>query len=302
VPVIFQKEALVKIQQKYSAAGALFLLPSLLVYIGVFFYPLILCFFNSFGKVNLILGSWTFNGLKNYTNLFRRADFIRAVQVTIQYVVMLVPVLLVVCLWVANTVSRMKSRASALSTTIIFLPFMVAMVSAGIIWDWVFDPNFGIVNTILSFLGMAKPPAWLRSSDTALISTVIITIWIRCPFSIMILYGGMKNVPEELYEAAELEGVNPFQRFFRMTLPLINPQLVLCFTLDMIFAFRAFDQIYSATMGGPGGATRTVMIYLIINVFIENYGMASAMTVLVLLSLFIISVLQQTLLKRVVEY
>jgi ABC-type sugar transport system permease subunit len=292
----------VKIQQKYSMTGAVFLLPSLVIYICVFFYPLLLCFFNSFGKVNLILGSWTFNGLKNYTNLFRREDFIRAVKVTGQYVLMLVPTLLILCLWVANTVSRMKSKAAGISTTVIFLPFMVAMVTAGIIWDWVFDPAFGIVNTILSGVGIANPPGWLRSSNYALISTVIITIWIRCPFSIMILYGGMKNVPEELYEAAELEGINPFQRFFKLTLPLINPQLVLAFTLDMIFAFRAFDQIYSATMGGPGGATRTVMIYLIVNVFIENYGMASAMTVLVILALFVISFLQQTLLKRVVEY
>ncbi|MDR0585497.1 MAG: sugar ABC transporter permease [Treponema sp.] len=291
-----------KIQQKYSAAGALFLLPSLIVYLCVFFYPLILCFVNSFGKVNLIMGSWSFNGIRNYANLFRREDFIRSIEVTFRYVVMLVPVLLVLCLWVANTVSRMKPGVSAISTTIIFLPFMVAMVSAGIIWDWVFDPAFGITNTVLRFLGMTNPPGWLRSSETALLSTVIITIWIRCPFTIMILYGGMRNVPEELYEAAELDGVNPFQRFFRLTLPLINPQLVLAFTLDMIFAFRAFDQIYSATMGGPGGATRTVMIYLIVNVFIENYGMASAITVLALLSLFIISVLQQTLLKRVVEY
>jgi ABC-type sugar transport system permease subunit len=292
----------VKIQQKYGAAGALFLLPSLIVYLCVFFYPLILCFVNSFGRVNLIMGSWSFNGFRNYINLFRREDFIRSVEVTLRYVVMLVPVLLVLCLWVANTVSRMKPRASAVSTTIIFLPFMVAMVSAGIIWGWVFDPAFGITNTVLRSLGMTNPPGWLRSSETALVSTVIITIWIRCPFTIMILYGGMRNVPEELYEAAELDGVNPFQRFFRLTLPLINPQLVLAFTLDMIFAFRAFDQIYSATMGGPGGATRTVMIYLIVNVFIENYGMASAITVLALLSLFIISVLQQTLLKRVVEY
>ncbi|MDR0585443.1 MAG: sugar ABC transporter permease [Treponema sp.] len=291
-----------KIQQKYSVAGMLFLLPSLIVYLCVFFYPLILCFINSFGRVNLIMGSWSFNGLRNYINLFRREDFIRSIEVTLRYVVMLVPVLLVLCLWVANTVSRMKSGASAISTTIIFLPFMVAMVSAGIIWGWVFDPVFGITNTVLRFLGMTNPPGWLRSSETALLSTVIITIWIRCPFTIMILYGGMRNVPEELYEAAELDGVNPFQRFFRLTLPLINPQLVLAFTLDMIFAFRAFDQIYSATMGGPGGATRTVMIYLIVNVFIENYGMASAITVLALLSLFIISVLQQTLLKRVVEY
>jgi ABC-type sugar transport system permease subunit len=248
------------------------------------------------------MGSWTFNGLKNYTNLFNRADFIRSVKVTFQYVVMLVPTLTVICLWVANTVSQMKPKASGISTTIIFLPFMVAMVSAGIIWDWVFDPGFGIVNTVLQFFNVSPLPGWLRSSDTALLSTVIITIWIRCPFSIMILYGGMRNVPEELYEAADLDGVNPFQRFFKLTLPLINPQLVLALTLDMIFAFRAFDQIYSATMGGPGGATRTVMIYLIVNVFIENYGMASAITVLALLFLFVISVLQQILFKRVVEY
>jgi multiple sugar transport system permease protein len=292
----------VKIQQKYSLVGACFLLPSLVVYLCVFFYPLLLCFFNSFGKVNLMMGSWTFNGLKNYTNLFKRADFIRAVQVTFRYVVMLVPALMVICVWVANMLSQMKPKASSISTTIIFLPFMVAMVSAGIIWEWVFDPNFGIVNTLLQFLGLTNTPGWLLNSETALISTVVITIWIRCPFSIMILYGGMRNVPEELYEAAEIDGVNPFQRFFRLTLPLINPQLVLSLTLDMIFAFRAFDQIYSATMGGPGGATRTVMIYLIVNVFIENYGMASAITVLALLFLFVISVLQQTLLKRVVEY
>jgi ABC-type sugar transport system permease subunit len=233
----------------------------------------------------------------------KRADFILAVKVTVTYVLMLVPALMVICLWVANTVSRMKSKAAGLSTTIIFLPFMVAMVSAGIIWDWVLDPNFGIINALLRTVGVAQPPGWLRVSETALLSAVIISIWIRCPFSIMILYGGMKNVPEELYEAAEIDGINSVQRFFKLTLPLINPQLVLAFTLDMIFAFRAFDQIYAVINGGaPAPAVRTVMVYLISNVFTENYGMASAITVLMLLSLFLISVLQQTLLKRVVEY
>jgi ABC-type sugar transport system permease subunit len=293
----------VKIQSKYNVAGALFLLPSFIIYICVFFYPLVFCFVNSFARVNIILGSRTFIGLRNYSNLIKRADFILAVKVTVKYVLMLVPSLMVICLWVANTVSRMKPRAAGLSTTVIFLPFMVAMVSAGIIWDWVLDPNFGIVNALLRTVGAAHLPGWLRVSETALLSTVIISIWIRCPFSIMILYGGMKNVPEELYEAAEIDGINSFQRFFRLTLPLINPQLVLAFTLDMIFAFRAFDQIYAVINGGaPAPAVRTVMVYLISNVFTENYGMASAITVLMLLSLFVISVLQQTLLKRVVEY
>ncbi|MFP3090369.1 sugar ABC transporter permease [Treponema sp. TIM-1] len=269
----------------------------------MFLYPLLLCFVNSFAKVSIILGSRTFIGLRNYSNLIKRADFILAVKVTIKYVVMLVPALMVIALWVANTVSRMKSKAAGISTTVIFLPFMVAMISAGIIWDWVLDPNFGIVNTLLRTLGLTQPPGWLRVSETALISAVIISIWIRCPFSIMILYGGMKNVSEELYEAAELDGINSFQRFFKLTLPLINPQVVLALTLDMIFAFRAFDQIYAVINGGaPAPAVRTVMVYLISNVFTENYGMASAITVLMLLSLFVISLLQQTLLKRVVEY
>lgn len=291
-----------KIQQKYSIAGACFLLPSLIVYFSLFFYPLILCIFNSFGRVNLILGSWNFIGLRNYTNLFKREEFSSAIKLTVQYVVMLVPALLVICLWVANAVSQMKPRASTIATSIIFLPFMVAMVTSGIIWSWIFEPNFGIVNTILRFFGMTKVPAWLLSSDTVLLTTVIITIWVRCPFSIMILYGGMKNVPEELYDVAKLDGVNGIQRFFRLTLPLINPQIVLALTLEMIFAFMAFDVIYSSTGGQSSGSTRTVMIYLIRHVFIDNYGMASALTVLLLLFLFVVSLLQQVLLRRVVEY
>jgi ABC-type sugar transport system permease subunit len=150
--------------------------------------------------------------------------------------------------------------------------------------------------------GLTTLPSWLLSDKTALISVVIITLWVRCPFSTMILYGGMKSVPLELYEAAALDGINPFQRFFKLTLPLINPQIVLVFTLDMIFAFRSFDQIFTATGGGPAGATRTVMIYMISDLFTINYGMASALTVLVLASLFAISLLQQVTLKRVVEY
>jgi multiple sugar transport system permease protein len=118
----------------------------------------------------------------------------------------------------------------------------------------------------------------------------------------MILYGGIINVPGELYEAAELEGINAFQRFFRITLPLINPQLLLVLVLETIYTFKAFDQIYVTTAGGPAGSTKTIMIYLIQDLFNQNYGMASALTVLILVVLFTISLIQHLIVQKKVEY
>ncbi|MDR2534503.1 MAG: sugar ABC transporter permease [Treponema sp.] len=291
-----------KIQHKYALAGSLFVLPSFLYYLFVFLYPLALCLFNSLNRVNLLMGTGTFIGLRNFTNLFARADFLSSVKITINYAVITLPVLLIVTIWIANALAQIKGKFSNLLTTLVFLPFMVSMVSAGMVWDWLFDPNLGLINNVLRFLHISNPPAWLRATNTALVSTVIITVWIRSPFSIMILYGGIKNVPEDLYEAAELDGVDSFHRFFKITLPLINPQMILVLTLETIYVFKAFDQIYVATAGGPAGVTKTIMIYLIKDIFMQNYGMASSLTVLILIVLFIISLTQQLILKRKIEY
>lgn len=290
------------VRKKYALAGFLFVLPSFIYYLFIFLYPLGLSFVNSFSKVNFLAGTRLFVGLDNYRSLFLRSDFWQAVGVTGLYVIMTVPLLIVVALWVANALAKFKGRGGLLLTTIVFLPFIVSMVSAGMIWDWLFDPNLGLINSLLRFMGMQNPPSWLRSPDTALWATVIITLWIRSPFSIMILLGGIKTVPESLYEAAELDGVSAVQRFFHITLPLINPQLIMVLTLETIFAFKAFDQIYVATGGGPAGSTKTLMIYMIKDLFNQNYGMASALTVLLLLVLFCISLAQQLFLRKKVEY
>lgn len=290
------------VRKKYALAGFLFVLPSFIYYLFIFLYPLILSFVNSFSKVNFLAGTSLFVGLDNYQNLFLRSDFWQAVRVTALYVIMTVPLLIVVALWIANALAKLKGRMGLVLTTLVFLPFIVSMVSAGMIWDWLFDPNLGLINSVLRFCGMSNPPSWLRNPDTALFATVIITLWIRSPFSIMILLGGIKTVPESLYEAAELDGVSASQRFFHITLPLINPQLIMVLTLETIFAFKAFDQIYVATGGGPAGSTKTLMIYMIKDLFNQNYGMASALTVLLLLVLFCISLAQQLFLRKKVEF
>lgn len=288
-------------RNKYMLTGFLFVLPSFLYFLFVFLYPLILSFVNSLCRVNLLLNTKQFVGFQNFANLFSREYFWQSLVITLKFAVICVPMMMVVDLFVAERLSRLKGSLGAMLTTLSFLPFIVSMAAAGMVWDWILDPNFGLMNALLGALHLPQP-LWLRSPDSALYSTLLITLWIRAPFGIMILLGGIQNVPTELYEAAALDGVTSSQRFFRITIPLINPQLIMVLTLETIFAFRAFDQIYTSTGGGPAGSTRTLMIYLIKDLFNSDYGMASALTVLMLIGLFLISLMQQMFLKKKVEY
>ncbi|MCI6672975.1 MAG: sugar ABC transporter permease [Spirochaetaceae bacterium] len=263
--------------------------------------PLLLSFVNAMCRINFLLGTRDFVGFKNYSNLFSRKYFWESLFITLKFAVMSVPMMLVVDLFVANKISQFKGNLNMVFSSMVFIPFIVSMAAAGIVWDWLLDPNLGLVNNVLMALHLPTS-LWLRSPDTALYSTLLITLWIRAPFGIMILLGGISNVPGDLYEAADLDGVNAWQKFWKVTLPLINPQMVMVFTLETIYAFRAFDQIYTSTGGGPGGSTRTLMIYLIKELFNSDYGMASALTVLMLACLFLISLLEQSFLRRKVDY
>ncbi len=290
-----------KTKNKYSLAGFLFVLPSLLYFLFVFLYPLILSFVNSLCRVNLLLGTKDYLGFSNFRNLLSRDYFWDSLCITLKFAVMSVPMLMVVDLFVADKLASMKGRCGKILTTISFLPFIVSMAAAGMVWDWILDPSLGLMNALLGAVGLPQP-LWLRSPESALYSTLLITLWIRAPFGIMILMGGIQNVSQDLYEAASLDGATPIQKFFRITVPLINPQLIMVLTLETIFAFRAFDQIYTSTGGGPAGATRTLMIYLVKDLFNSDYGMASALTVMMLIVMFAISLIEQTLLKKKVEY
>lgn len=288
-------------RNRYAVVGFLFVLPSLLYYLFVFMGPLLLSFVNAMCRINFLLGTRDFVGFKNYSNLFSRKYFWESLFITLEFAVMSVPMMLVVDLFVANKISQFKGNLNMVFSSMVFIPFIVSMAAAGIVWDWLLDPNLGLVNNVLMALHLPTS-LWLRSPDTALYSTLLITLWIRAPFGIMILLGGISNVPGDLYEAADLDGVNAWQKFWKVTLPLINPQMVMVFTLETIYAFRAFDQIYTSTGGGPGGSTRTLMIYLIKELFNSDYGMASALTVLMLACLFLISLLEQSFLRRKVDY
>ncbi len=288
---------------RYSKYGFLFVLPSFIYFLLVFFYPLLLAFWNSFHNVTILHGIEEFVGFAKFRDVYSSTGFRSSALITLQYVVMVVPLLLAVDLSVANIITGVKKRLTLnILSTLFFLPLVASMVSAGMMWDWIFDPALGVLNSLLDAVGLPHNMKWLRSPDSALPSVVVIGIWIRMAFGIIIFIGGIENIPGDYYEVAAIDGASESRKFFSITLPLLNPQIIMVLTIELIFSFKAFDQIYVATKGGPAGATKTIMIHLIKDVFHHDYAAANVITVTMLLFLFGISYLQRVILRKGVEY
>jgi ABC-type sugar transport system permease subunit len=262
-----------------------------------------MAFWNSFHNVNIILNSSQWVGFDKYLKLLRHSGFQNSVAITFTYVAMVVPAILILSLSLSAIIVNLRRKFFVdAATTVFFLPVITSMVSAGIIWQWIFDPTLGVVNNVLGFLGVHHSLSWLQDPAMALPTVVVIGLWARLGFDIVIFITGMNNIPSLYYEAAELDGASPFQQFAKITLPLLNPQIVMVSTIEFIFAFKAFDHIFVTTKGGPSGATKTLLVYLLKDVFNNDYGAASAFTILMLAFLFLISFLQWKFLSNKVDY
>lgn len=278
---------------RYSKYGLFFVLPSVAYFGLVFFYPLALAFWNAFHSVNILQGTSEWVGVGKFVKVVSHSGFQASVAVTFAYVLMVVPALLVFSLALAAIVVSLREKFfSDAATTVFFLPVITSLVSAGIIWQWIFDPTLGVVNNVLGALGVRHSLSWLQSPTMALPTVAVIGFWARLGFDLVIFVTAMNSIPDSYYEAAEIDGASEVQQFFRITLPLLNPQIFMVSTIEFIFAFKAFDQIFVTTRGGPSGATKTVMVFLLKDVFNNDYGAACAITVLLLCFLFTISFAQ----------
>jgi multiple sugar transport system permease protein len=278
---------------RYSKYGFFFVLPSVAFFGFVFFYPLALAFWNSFRSVNILQGTSEWVGFGKFIKVVSHSGFQKSVVTTFAYVLMVVPALLVFSLVLSAIVVSLRRKIFGdVATAVFFLPVITSLVSAGIIWQWIFDPTLGVVNNVLGAVGIIHPPSWLQSPATALPTVAVIGFWARLGFDVVILVTAMNSIPGSYYEAAEIDGASRLQQFFRITLPLLNPQIFMVSTIEFIFAFKAFDQIFVTTRGGPSGATKTVMVFLLRDVFNNDYGAACAITVLLLCFLFTISFAQ----------
>jgi len=259
----------------------LFLLPAAAVLIVFFFIPFFQTFGLSFYDYSSSIYEPAFSGIDNYVKLFREPIFYKVMFNTFMYLVIAVPFLVIFPLFVAILINQ-KIRGITLYKILIYFPVIVSIVVAAIAFKWLYAGQ-GILNYVLSLFHL-NPIGWLIDTKWALFSVAIVTIWKGIGYYMMIYLASLMSVPQDLYEACDIDGANFWQKHLTVTIPHIMPTIALVSTISTISAMKVFAEIYVMTKGGPLDSSKTIVYYIYERAF-ENLdlGYASAMAVVLLI-------------------
>lgn len=277
-----------------TTAALLFLLPSLIGFIVFYAIPAIRGFWISLHEWDLLTEK-EFVGVGNYVELLSDRDFRNAWWVTMKYVLWNIPIQTALAVFIALTMHRLTQ--STIVRGIILLPWLMPNVVVGLLWLWLLDPGIGIVNTGLESVGI-DGLKWLGGVDSAVPSIALINIWRHAGYTALLIFAGLQTIPESLYEAASIDGANPQQTFFRITLPLLRPVLAFVLVTSIIGSFQIFDTVAVTTQGGPINATEVVN-WLIYERAFDRFqmGEATAASMVLFTVLIIVSLIQLRLLN-----
>jgi putative chitobiose transport system permease protein len=267
----------------------LFLLPAAAVLIVFFFIPFFQTFGLSFFDYSSSIYNPTFNGLDNYAKLFKEPIFYKVMFNTFMYLVIAVPFLVTFPLFLAILINQ-KIRGITLYKILLYLPVIVSIVVAAIAFKWLYAGQ-GILNYALSLINI-PPINWLIDTHWALFSVAVVTIWKGIGYYMMIYLASLMSVPQELYEACDIDGAGFLRKHLTVTIPHIMPTIALVSTISTISAMKVFAEIYVMTKGGPLDSTKTIVYYIYERAF-ENLdlGYASALAVVLLIVVMIFSLI-----------
>lgn len=288
-----------KLEKSRNRWGIVFILPQLISLICLGFIPIIIAFVLSFFEWNGF-SSPDFVGLENFTSVFTDADTGIAIKNTLLYAVIYVPCSIVLALGLAMLLNRAWGRM--FYRAVFFLPQIVTSVGIAVVWSWIYQPQFGILNMILKFFGL-EGREWLRDPATAMGAVVVMSIWWGLGYNIVLFLAGLQNVPRTYIDAAKIDGANERNVFFHITVPLLSPTTLLVTITTMINAFQVFDQMFLLTSGGPAKKTYTMAIHIYQTAF-KNYELGKASTIALILFVVVVtvSVVQFKLSNKWVHY
>jgi multiple sugar transport system permease protein len=256
-----------RVARREQRAAYLFLSPWLIGLVLFVIGPVVASIVLSLTNYSIIF-PWHFIGLQNYRTMLHDSIFWQSLATTLTYVVYSVPLYLIVGLGL-SLLLNMKRRGVNLFRTVIFLPYVISGVAVAILWSSLLNPQFGGVNWLLRHVGVANPPLWLYSPTWALPSVVLIGLWSVGGGAIIYL-AGLQNIPAQLYEAAEVDGAGPWQRFRYVTFPMLTPTLLFVLLTGLVSAFQVFDVVY--LLGGPSGGTGSALNFYLLNLWTQGFG------------------------------
>jgi multiple sugar transport system permease protein len=287
----------------------IFLAPSLLFFLAFVAVPIVYAFLMSL--YNWPLGaaqSRFFLGLRNYSDILHEPLFLKSLANTGRFVAYMLPPTLILALVLAMALNSPLVRARGLFRTVYFVPVVTNLVGAAFVWRWLFEPSAGPVNYLLRLLHL-KGPGWLTSPAWAPVAVSIVGIWRDVGFYMVIFLAGLQTIPREFYEAAMVDGANSWQRFRHITMPLLNPTVVLAVVMAIISDLQIFTQVWVMTGGGttvPGGplhSTRTLVLHVYQAAFRTlAMGYASAGAFVLFAIIFVFTLVQIRILERPFEY
>jgi len=271
-------------QQAYY--GALFVVPGLLIYTVFMLFPFFATIYLSFTNWDGVSPERDFIGLANYTRMFGDGTAIKAFVNNVVWVVIGTIAPVVLGLLEALLVWTGSQRGSLFFRTLFFLPFVLPLVVVGIVWQWIYHPLFGVLNSVLDAVGLdSLSRGWLADPHAALYAVLVAAIWGATGFCFLILHAALQNVDISTVEASMIDGANWFQRARNVIIPQIAPQLTMVTAVTLIGGFAVFDIVFVMTGGGPGNASEVLATYTYKTAFQQNqagYGSALAMLITIL--------------------
>lgn len=283
---------LLSFQTRINIQAYFFLFPSLLGLLVFLLLPVIAVAILSFFDWGLISDPH-FIGLQNYVRLFQSPEVHQSLIVTVYFVLLNIPLQTVLALLLALFMNR-RLPGIGIFRTLFAVPWMATPVAMGIVWQWIFDPQYGALNNMLALFGVHQQIPWLTSQQLVLPAIAIVSIWENVGYTMLFFLAGLQGIPEYLYEAAYIDGATPVQTFFRVTLPLLNPTMFFVLVTNFIASFQVFDTIYAMTngKGGPAGSTNVLNYYIFTEAFqFFHAGYASALSMLLFVILMIVTLL-----------
>lgn len=285
-----------------TRAGFLFTMPVIIGFILFTVGPLLVSLYLSFTDYDMV-GSADWVGIANYQRLFSGEDpvFWKSLQVTAYYVLIGTPIYLIVSLAVAMLLNR-SFRGRGVTRTLLYLPAIIPTIAVAMIWKWLTDPSLGVLNNLSQLVGLNVKLSWFYSEASSIPTFILLWIW-SCGTTFIVFLAGLQNVPQQLYEAMEIDGGGSFHKFIYITMPMISPTTLFCAMVSFVTAIQCFVPSYAITNGGPNNSTMLYFYYMYREAFrFLRMGSACAIAWVLFILLLIFTQLFSQATKRWVYY
>jgi multiple sugar transport system permease protein len=290
-----------KLKNNNGLTAFLFLLPNFIGFTVFTLIPVIAAFALCFVKWDYS-SPMEFVGFANFFRLQNDPYFFPSLKNTLFYTATSVPLTVIISLGLALLLYQ-KIKGVTIFRTIFFFPYIASMVACAVIWNLLYHPTMGPINAFLRFIGIQDPPLWTSSTFWVMPAIVIMGVWKQVGFYLIIFLAGLNNIPEQLYEAATIDGATNYQKFRYITMPMLTPVIFFVVVLLTIWSFKIFDQIQVMTQGGPGNSSFVLVYDIYYQAFtLFKFGYASAVAFVLFAIVLFFTVIQFILEKRWVNY